>query len=74
MDLEVNGTEQTFSVTFDAPFSVPPNIQLTVQRYGYAAQTHVEAREVTTSQFSLIVVGEGSTSKATIVHWLATGE
>lgn len=70
-NITLTGSEQTVTVNFPSSFLSAPKVCVSIQRYGYAAETSVVIRSVGTNSASFIVVGTGSGSTEAVIFWIA---
>ena len=70
-NITLTGSEQTVSINFPTPFLSAPKLCVSVQRFGYAAETSVVIRGVGTHSASFIVIGTGGGSTDAVISWIA---
>lgn len=70
-NITLTGSEQTVTVNFPSSFLSAPKVCVSIQRYGYAAETSVVIRSVGTNSASFIVVGTGGGSTEAVIFWIA---
>lgn len=70
-NVTLTGVEQTINIDFPTPFPSAPKLCVSVQRFGYAAETSVVIRSVGTHSASFTVVGTGGGSTDAVIFWIA---